>query len=454
LTILTAQSGYSEEQPAEWVNQTVEALHQLVDVNLGTVRAVSYSGQMHGLVLLDAAGKVLRPAILWNDTRSTAQVAQIMADFGEDFVAITGNLPVEGYVLPKLMWVKEHEPTVWTKIATVMLPKDYVRYCMTGVIGTERSDATGTGLYDIHAGGWSERIATAYDIPLGWLPPITESTTVVGQVTSSFANTSGLAKRARVAAGAADNAAGAVGAGITTSTQLMASIGTSGVILKAEGRHIPASGGALQGECAAVPGTYYSMGVTLAAGHSLAWFRDTFWAGHAFDDLTAAATKSPIGAHGVIYTPYLTGERTPYFDAEVRASFSGISDLVDLSDMTRAVMEGITYSLNDVIMLYRKFGGDLQQVIAIGGGAKSAFWAQMQADIFNLPVMTLVHDEGPSLGAAIIASVAAGWFADVPAATKTLVVVADTYLPRPEAVSEYQAVYSHYQLVYPATRVL
>lgn len=454
LTIFNAQSGYSEEQPAEWVDQTVVAMKALNGIALSSVTALSFSGQMHGLVLLDADGAVLRPAILWNDTRSSAQVAQIMADFGDDFITITGNRPVEGYVLPKLMWVQKHEPEIWAKIATVMLPKDYVRYCMTGIIGTERSDATGTGLYDIRSGDWSEQIASAYGISLSWLPPITESTTVVGKVTAEFASDSGLSPTAQVTAGAADNAAGAIGAGITLPTQIMASIGTSGVILKAEGNQLPTSRGVLQSECAAIPGNYYSMGVTLAAGHSFAWFRDTFCGDRPFDELTAAAATSPIGAHGVTYAPYLTGERTPHFDASVRASFTGISDLTTLADFTRAVLEGITYSLNDVVSLYRQLGSNLQQVVAIGGGAKSSFWAQMQADIFNLPVVTLRHDEGPSFGAAIIASVAAGWYEDVPPAAKELVTINQTYLPDSASVTRYREGYARFQRVYPATKTL
>lgn len=455
IDILTPQPGYSEEDPEQWYESTCAALKHLADESrfpLSEVTAISFSGQMHGLVLLDKNRNVIHPAILWNDTRSSNEVARIIDDFGSKMVDITGNTPVEGYVLPKLLWIKKNRPEVWESIDLVMLPKDYLRWRLTGTIETEKSDATGTGFYDIKKGVWSQEILGQYGIDIEWLPPIVDSMTIVGTLLSRFATMMGFSPRVKVSAGAADNAAGAIGAGIAEEGDFLVSIGTSGVVLRSEGENVPNYNGVLQSECHAIRDNYYSMGVTLAAGHSLEWFRDTFFEDKTFEELTTRAKRSPIGANGILYTPYLTGERTPHFDAKARASFTGISDFNTASDFVRAVIEGITFSLNDILEIYRIHNGTMKRIVSIGGGAKSILWSQIQADIFNLPVLTLKNEEGPSLGAAILAALADQWFLNAKEAIKSFVKYGKRYEPIKENVKIYREIYQRYSEVYPATK--
>ncbi|MCQ2569827.1 MAG: xylulokinase [Limosilactobacillus sp.] len=449
--------GYSEQNPQDWLYATTISLDRLIlnnQLKPEEIAGISFSGQMHGLVLLDENNQVLRPAILWNDTRTTAQCEEITAKLGDEFVDITGNQPLEGFTLPKLLWVKENEPEIWAKAKTFLLPKDYVRYCMTGKLAMDYSDATGTVLLDIHTGQWSEKIAEAFDIPMSMCPPLINSIDLAGHISESYATFSGLSTATKVFGGGADNACGAIGAGILQPNMVMSSIGTSGVVLKYEPDNQVNYHGQIQFEDHAIPDTYYSMGVTLAAGHSLNWFKKTFYAETNFSEMVAAAGKRPLGANGLLFTPYVVGERAPYADADIRGSFIGVDSMHTSADFVRAVMEGITFSFKDIMAIYQANNRDFDTVVAIGGGAKSELWLQMQADIFNKKVLALENEQGPGLGAAMIAAVGLGWFDSLQDCAKEFVHFGREYQPIPENVAKYQALYDIYHQVYKQTKSL
>lgn len=449
--------GYSEQNPQDWLYGTTISIDRMIlkdGIKKEEIKGISFSGQMHGLVLLDADNQVLRPAILWNDTRTTKQCQEIMDKLGDRFVDITGNKPLEGFTLPKLLWVKENEPEIWAKAKTFLLPKDYVRFCMTGNLGMDYSDATGTVLLDIKQGQWSQEICEAFDIPMSMCPPLMKSVDYAGNVSASYAMFSGLSTATKIYGGGGDNACGAVGAGILHPNMVMSSIGTSGVVLKYEENADVNYHGQIQYECHAIPDTYYSMGVTLAAGHSLNWFKHKFDSDEDFSMMVDKASQRPLGANGLIFTPYVVGERTPYADADIRGSFIGVDSMQDRYDFCRAVMEGITFSFRDILNIYDQNGQEFDTVVAIGGGAKSDFWLQMQADIFNKKVVALTNEQGPGLGAAMIAAVGLGWFESLQDCAKEFVHFGKEYLPKPANVAKYDELYAIYHQVYDQTKDL
>lgn len=448
--------GWCEQDPKDWVRGVITALRQLGEdgVDLHDIAGVSYSGQMHGLVLLDAQLNVLRPAILWNDTRTTAQVGKIRAAMGEHFVEITGNQALEGFTLPKLLWVQEHEPQLFAKAAHFLLPKDYVRLCMTDELGLDLSDAAGTVMLDMTTNDWSQEILDTFDLRREMCPPLVEASAQTGVVSDSFAAASGLQAGVAVFAGGADNACGAIGAGILTPQQVMLSIGTSGVVLAYETGQTTQYGGRLHWFNHAVPGRKYSMGVTLAAGYSLSWFKQTVAGEMPFDDFVKLAEASTPGANGLVFTPYIVGERTPYADANIRGSFIGLDGRQQLGDMVRAVMEGIIYSFKDLLALYAQAGRTFSQAVAIGGGAQSPLWLQMQADILGLDIVTQASNQGPGMGAAMIAAVGCGWFEDFQACAQAFLQPGTVYHPDAQAAKRYAVAYQAYQQVYAATKAV
>ena len=451
------QPGYSEQNPQDWLYATTIALDRLIlrnGLKREELREISFSGQIHGLVLLDENYQVLRPAILWNDTRTSKQCQEIKQRLGDRFIEITGNQPLEGFTLPKLLWVQENEPQIWQRAKHFLLPKDYVRFCMVGKLGMDYSDATGTVLLDIKQEKWSQELCDTFAIPLSMCPPLLKSTDFAGTITPSYATFSGLSEETKVFAGGGDNACGAVGAGILQPNMVMSSIGTSGVVLKYESAADVDYHGQVQYECHAIPNTYYSMGVTLAAGHSLNWFKRSFAPEITFAELVKEASQRPLGGNGLLFTPYLVGERTPYADANVRGSFVGVDSMQTRGDFARAVMEGITFSFKDILQIYKEHGQDFDLVVAIGGGAKSDFWLQMQADIFNKKVVSLVNEQGPGLGAAMIAAVGLGWFDSLQACAKQFVHFGKEYHPKPGNVAKYEQLYRLYRKVYAQTREL
>ncbi|KID42332.1 xylulokinase [Fructilactobacillus fructivorans] len=449
------QPGWSEQNPNDWVNGTIAAIRKLVNddnVDPVSISGASFSGQMHGLVLLDKNNHVIRPAILWNDTRTTKQRKEIEDKLGKRFVEITGNQPLEGFTITKLLWVKENEPENWAKVKTFLLPKDYLRFKMTGNIAVDFSDATGTTLLDIHDNKWSLEICQVLGIPEKILPPLIQSIDYAGNVIPDFADEADMSTITKVYGGAADNSAGAVGAGIMSPNNALVSVGTSGVVLHHEVDLSTDYGGRLQMEDHSIPNTYYSMGVTLAAGDSLTWYKNTFVPDEDFTEMTDEAGNSPIGANGLLFTPYIAGERMPHADSQIRGSFVGIDRTQVRRDFTRAVMEGITFSLKDILTIYDEIGATIDHVTSIGGGAKSAVWTQIQADIFDKPVTTLKNEQGPGIGAAMIAAVGLGWFTGFPACADQFIKFGKTYEPIQANADKYAKLFKIYQQIYPQTK--
>lgn len=451
------QPGYSEQNPEDWVTGTTKAIQNLLHqykLDPGQIEGLSYSGQMHGLVLLDQVGKVLRPAILWNDTRTSQQSAEIMQKIGPRFLEITRNRPLEGFTLPKLLWVKEHEPEIFAQAASFVLPKDYLRYRMTGKLQMELSDAAGTVLLDVTKQEWSSEICEQLGIPVSLCPPLVTATKRVGTLTAAYAKQSGLHQDTAVFAGGADNACGAIGAGILDADRAMCSIGTSGVILAYEPDARPDYHGQVHFFNHAVANRFYSMGVTLAAGYSLNWFKQAFGPKEDFTAFVKQAEQSQIGAHGLLFTPYIVGERTPYADAKIRGSFIGVDGEQTRADFTRAVLEGIIFSFQDIFDIYAQNGKHFKQVVSIGGGAKSELWLQIQADIFNQDVVRLESEQGPGLGAAMIAAVGLGWFSDFNACAQQFVHIKKIYHPIATHVEQYAKLHQIYRQIYPQTKDL
>lgn len=447
------QIGYSEQNPEDWVLGTTVAITRLIlnnKINPEDIEGISFSGQMHGLVLLDAKNQVLRPAILWNDTRTTEECSEIIEKLGERFLEITKNKPLEGFTLPKLLWVSKNEPDIFNQTEKFVLPKDYLRYRMTGNLVMEYSDAAGTVALDINSKSWSKEIYQAFRFKDSLFPPLVESTAFVGNISSSYSTFSSLSTKTKVFAGAADNAAGAIGASILNSNIVLSSIGTSGVVLKYEKDPNVNYNGKLHFFNHAVPDKFYSMGVTLAAGHSLNWFKNTFAKDIDFDTLFKEAQLSSTGANVLLFSPYIVGERTPYADSKIRGSFIGIDSSHSLNDFVRSVLEGIVFSFKDIMNMYEGSGFDT--IVSIGGGAKSALWLQIQADIFNKKVITLKNEQGPGMGAAIIAAVGLGWYESIETAAKQFIEFGKTYLPIPENYDKYEKIYKTYAQIYKQTK--
>ncbi|MFB6468915.1 xylulokinase [Cytobacillus sp. Hz8] len=452
--LIHKQPGYSEQKPEDWVDKTIDALKQLVseaNVQAEDIEGLSFSGQMHGLVLLDEQYEVIRDAILWNDTRTTPQCKKIDQQLGGKLLEITKNPALEGFTLPKILWVKENEPVNLDKAKVFLLPKDYLRYRLTGKIHMEYSDAAGTLLLDVVNKSWSSEILRTFEIPAEICPPLVETEDLVGTILPEVAEKTGLSQETKVFAGGADNACGAIGAGILSEGTALCSIGTSGVFLSYEENKNKNYGGKVHLFNHGQKDTYYTMGVTLAAGYSLTWFKETFAKDKSFDSLLEEAAKSTVGARGLIFTPYLVGERTPYADAKIRGTFTGIDGSHNLGDFTRAVIEGIVFSINESVEIFRNYEKTINTVISIGGGAKSELWLQIQADVFNAKVLKLQNEQGPGMGAAMIAAAGLGWFSSLKECAEVFIQADKVYEPNPENVKRYKEFYQVYKDVYPHT---
>lgn len=454
--LIQEKTGYSEQDPQEWVSQTVEGLSDLMkdyNVDPEDIEGISFSGQMHGLVLLDENNEVLRHAILWNDTRTTEQCKQIYDAVGEErLLEITKNPALEGFTLPKLLWVKEHEPTLYRRVKKFVLPKDYLRYKLTGELHMEYSDAAGTLLLDISKREWSTEICDLVEIDPNLCPPLVESHAEVGNVDPELAASTGLSKSTRVFAGGADNACGAIGSGILEDGKTLCSIGTSGVVLSYEESDDKDFQGKVHYFNHGAPNTFYTMGVTLSAGHSLSWFKEVFANDESFEELVSEVGSVPIGSNGLLFTPYLVGERTPYADATIRASFIGMDSSHQRKDFVRAVLEGITFSLNESINIFRNQGKNIDSIVSTGGGAKNDVWLQMQADIFNAKIIKLSSEQGPGMGAAMLAAYGCGWFDSLKDCANHFLKVDKEFLPDEKNVSNYKTLFAVYQDVYTSTK--
>lgn len=466
LALDTPRPGWSEQSPETWWTAAVTAIRGVLarsGVAPGDVVALATAGQMHGATLLDAAGTVLRPAILWNDARTGAQCDTIMERVGlPQLLNWVANPALAGFTLPKLLWVREHEPEVFGRIATVLLPKDYLTYRLTGELATELSDASGTLLFDVAHRRWSADLAGALDIPLSILPPVHESIGIVGHVRAGAARSTGLRQGMPVVAGGADNACAAVGMGVVRPGDMLASVGTSGTLVAPT--HSPDIDlqGRLHTFCHAVPDTWYVMGVVLSAGGSLRWFRDTLGETERaaaerkgrdpYEEIVdQAATVSP-GSEGLIFLPYLTGERTPHGDPSARGAFIGLSLRHTRAHLARSVIEGVTFALADAAALMRDLDLDLDTIRMTGGGARSALWRQMLADVLGAAVVTASTDTGPALGAAILAGVGVGVYPSVPEATASLIRLTARTEPDPLQSARYERLHAVYADLYPALK--
>ncbi|MGP4041461.1 xylulokinase [Gracilibacillus sp. D59] len=456
--LIQEKTGYSEQKPEDWVEQTVAGLKELVqqfDGDVSDIEGLSFSGQMHGLVLLDENNQVLRNAILWNDTRTTAQCSEIYQKVGkEQFIDITKNLALEGFTLPKILWVKEQEPEIFAKAKTFVLPKDYVRYRLTEQVHMDYSDAAGTSLLDVAKKEWSKEICDLLDLDVSICPPLVDSHDNVGKITSAIADETGLSADTDVFAGGADNACGAIGSGILSEGKTFASIGTSGVVLSYEPTGDKDYKGKVHYFNHGEQDAYYAMGVTLAAGHSLNWFKQTFAAEKSFEELLDGVGDVPAGANGLLFTPYLVGERTPHADSQIRGSFIGMDSSHTLKDFARAVLEGITFSLNESIAIFRENGKQIDTIYSIGGGAKNPDWLQMQADIFDAKIVKLKSEQGPGMGAAMLAAYGSGWYSSLKECADAILEDAETYQPNPENAEKYKQLFKLYKDVYQQTKHL
>ena len=424
----TPHPGWAEQDPHDWWRASQAAL-----ARLGVQGArVGLSGQMHGLVCLDADGKVLRPAILWNDQRTAAECAEIEERVGlERLIRLTGNRALTGFTAPKLLWLRRHEPEVYGRIHRIVLPKDYVRLRLTGEWAIDAADASGTLLFDVARRRWSEDVLTALEIPAEWLPPVSESTEI---------------------AGAGDQQAAALGVGVIAPGTVSVVLGTSGVVLAAlpEYAHEPAA--RVHAFCHAAPNLWEAMGVMLNAAGSLRWFRDAFATGASFDELTADAENCAAGADGVVFLPYLQGERTPHAEPDATASFTGLALRHDRAALARAVLEGVAYGLRDSLELLRGLGVEPRAGRASGGGAHSRVWLEIVASVLDLPLERCVVDEGSAYGAALLAGVADGTFTTRGGGGDACVRVRETVEPNASWAARYAEGYARFRALYPAIR--
>ncbi|MEA4942151.1 Xylulose kinase [bioreactor metagenome] len=458
------KNGWAEQDPEDWwqaVKETVRAVLQTAGVEANSVRGVGLSGQMHGLVMLDGDGNVLRRAILWCDGRTQKQCDEITETLGrEKLIAITANPALPGFTAGKILWVREHEPEIYEKCRHILLPKDFIRYKLTGEFATEVSDASGMNLLDVPNRRWSGEVLSALGIDPAVLGTMHESADVTGTVTKAAAEATGLAAGTPVVGGAGDNAAAAIGTGVVETGRAFTTIGTSGVIFAHSDKVTIDPRGRVHSFCSAVPGAWTVMSCTLAAGLSLQWFRNNFCgaeketaAGMGIDPyelMTAAAAKSPIGANRLIYLPYLMGERSPLLDSDARGAFLGLSAMHAKRDLTRAVLEGVTYSQRQCLDVFREMGVPIGQMMACGGGAASPFWRQMLADVYGCPVQTVASREGPALGAAILAGVGAGVWKSVGEGCEAVIRLNPAQEPDPAAGAAYEPFYRLFCSLYPA----
>lgn len=458
----TPQPLWAEQDPDQWWSATIQSIRAVLDAagHPSSIAAVGLTGQMHGLVLLDAGGNPLRRCIMWNDQRTAQECAEITSKLTlSRLLTLTGNPVLPGFTAPKILWVRRHEKEVYRKITKVLLPKDFVRFRLTGVHGADVSDSSGTSLFDVGRRRWSTEMLEALEIPAAWLPEVMESSEVAGTVSPKAAAATGLPVGIPVVAGAGDQAAQAVGTGIIGEGTVSATIGTSGVVFAASASYRIEPQGRLHAFCHAVPGTWHLMGVMLSAGGSVRWYRDTVGreemsrasaqGGDPYDLLIRDAAAVPAGADGLLFLPYLTGERTPYPNPHARGVFFGLTVRHTKPHLTRAVLEGVTFGLRDSLSLMRELGITPQQVRASGGGARSPLWRQMMADVFGTEIATVNSEEGAAFGAALLAGVGAGIYRNAADACKRTIQLRDSCSPGPDK-GRYEEFYPRYRALYAA----
>ncbi len=466
------QTGWAEQVPGDWWQATQRAVRAVLSegINAEEIACVGLSGQMHGATLLDARGEVLRPAIIWCDGRTSKQCSAITERIGaERLIELVANPALVGFTLPKMLWVREHEPELWREVRSVLLPKDYVRLQLTGELATDVADASGTLLFDVVNRQWSEEMLSAFGIDEGILPVVWESPEVCGRISRAGATATGLREGTPVVAGAGDQAAGAVGMGIVESGVVSATIGTSGVVFAATDRPAFDKHGRVHTFCHAIPNRWHVMGVTQAAGLSLRWFRDTFGLSSSlpttgadkeidqsevdpYELLCAEAASAPAGADGVIWAPYLMGERTPHLDPLARAALVGLTANHTRAHFVRAILEGVAFSLRDTLTIFAEMKVPVETIRLGGGGARSQLWRQIQADVYGRAVQVVAAEEGAAYGAAVLAGVGTQVWRSVDEACAEVVRVAGEVEPDVSAVALMNDRYETFRMLYPALR--
>ena len=447
---------WSEQNPADWwagISASIRSALAQSGLTGDDIAAIGLTGQMHGLVLLDDQGEVLRPSILWNDQRTQAQCDTMTERIGaERLIELTGNPAVTGFTAPKILWVRDNEPDVYARAKQVLLPKDYIRYKLTGSYATDLAGASGTSLLNVAERAWSAEVLDALEIPAEWLPPVHEGTAVTSTISPAGAAVTGLKVGTPVVGGGGDQAAGAIGMGCVTPETIGVTVGTSGVVFAPLSSYAYEPQGRLHAFCHAVPGAWHFMGVMLSAAGSLQWYKDALAPDLGFDALLAEAADVPAGSEGLFFLPYLTGERTPHPDPLARGAFIGLTSRHKRGHMTRAVLEGVAFGLKDSFTLIDQAGLPEQFEVRIsGGGAKSPIWQQIIADVLNAPLVNINTTEGGAFGAAILASVAAGVFDDVASACEAMIQTG-AQVPIGSDVGVYAERYLVYQSLYPTLK--
>lgn len=455
LHLSTPRPLWSEQDPHDWWQAAITSIRNVVnEAAAKDIAAIGLTGQMHGLVLLDDAGEVLRPAILWNDQRCAEECDEIRARLGKDrLVQISGNDALTGFTAPKIVWVRNHEPDVYDRARHVLLPKDYLRYALTHEYAMDKADGSGTLLFDLEKRDWSNEILDALEIPGAWLPPTFEGPEITGRITREAAEATGLREGTPVVAGGGDQSAQAVGVGAIRPGVLAVTMGTSGVVFAATETPLIEPQGRLHAFCHAVPNRWHLMGVMLSAAGSLQWYRDALCPNVSFDELVTEAARVPAGSDGLLFLPYLCGERTPHPDPLARGAWIGLTNRHTRGHLTRAVLEGVAFGLKDIFALMLEVGmRDVDQVRVSGGGAKSMLWRQILADVLDSEPVTVNTTEGAAYGAALLAGVAAGVWSDVDTACAQTIRVSERISPDLANVSRYAEMYRQYQSLYPTLR--
>jgi xylulokinase len=444
--------GWAEQDPEDWWRATLEAIAGAIVISgsAGTkIEAVGLTGQMHGCVMLDANGAVLRPALIWCDQRTQPQCDWLTEKIGFDrLIELTCNPALPNFTLTKLLWVRDHQPEVFARIAHVLCPKDYIRYRLTGEFAMDLQEASGTLLLDVANRRWSTEMADAAGIPMSWLPRLFEGPEICARISSAGAGATGLVAGTPVVAGAGDQGAGAVGMGILAPGSVSATIGTSGVVFAATDAPINDKLGRLHTFCHAAPGRWHVMGVTNGAGLSLRYFRNTFAPSTTYEDLLTEASHAPPGCDGLLWAPYLFGERTPHLDPNARAAFIGISAWHTRAHFLRAILEGVAFSLLDSFTLFDELGVPVKAIRLGGGGARGPLWRQIQADVYGYPVELVEAEEGGAFGAALLAGTGIKAWPNVESACAETVRVAETIAPINSPAM--QQAYKRYRRIYRA----
>jgi xylulokinase len=462
LTMATPHPGWAEQDPQDWWSASVQSIRAVVAARPGArVAALGISGQMHSSVFLDDRGETIRPALLWCDGRTTAECREITERVGgeERLRELARNPALEGFTLPKVLWLRNHEPQAFARLSRVLLAKDYIRWRLTGELATEPSDASATLMYDTANLRWSEEIMAAVGLPTSLLPPVGGSSEVLGRITTEAAAQAGLDAGTPVVGGGADNACGAAGVGVLAPGEAVASWGTSGTVLAPTAQPSVDPGLRAHTFCHVVPNVWYIMGVVLSAGGAFGWYRDHFareLADAAQRDLilNEEAAKVPPGADGVTFLPYLQGERTPHRDASARGALLGLSLAHTRAHVTRAVLEGVCFALRDSVSILRELGLSPKELLLTGGGARSPFIRRLQAEVYGVPVSTVNREEGPAYGAALLAAVGAGAFPDLAAAARATLTRADLEHPADGAHEAYEEAYARFRAAYPAAKAV